>query len=1508
MKNKQILWTILGVAALAQPALGQTDWDRKKYPDYSPRLKPSAALAVKKAAGNRPERVNNAETIYFPPVFNQSGGSCGSASRIAYMFNYEMNAFRGLDGSLEENQYPTHFTWLLTNSGSSKDAMAIANGVPTVPVYGGRTYSQLFGNQDCSDTDFGWMNGYDKWYSAMFNRLERTANFPVSVETEEGREAVKNWLWNHNGDADFKAGGICGIGVASNGVWEKIPSTATNDEIGASGKAFVQRWGSVVDHALTIVGYDDRIEFDLDGNGIAGEPGKDETGAWIIVNSWGAWWNNNGFVYCPYKNAVTTSSGTSYYYPEVYHIRKDYRPLRTFKIKMEYDTRSELCLSAGIASDINATEPERTVQFEHFKYAGDGDGNGQDAATPMLGRWADGMHYEPMEFGYDLTDLSARFDTRRPLKYFFIIETKAQASGSGKVHSCSLMDYEFDKEGVEFPFDTTADGVKIENQGKRTVLTLVVGGEPLYAPRNPVVDGEYLKWEAPAASPYLLKEYRIYKDGVQAGNIGVAETSFRITADGRYGVSAVYDYNDTAYESAVTEVQPAIVAGFVPEQNYVRSFDNSGFCVKNLFSQPLSAATIEYWLRPASCTDWNQQMGPGWNAGFFSHATRLGEFVAGWNTGNRVTTATGTLKARQWSHVAVVIDGGHLTTYINGEKAGEVETSYKGLDAFGDFNVGTAGTGNALNGHLDEMRVWSVARSQNDIRRLMYAEVADPENTPGLLLELKMNEESAQAPVDATGRHTVEMLTTKQTRVEANSLFAGGGVLTASFDLPEAACYVGTELCPRNTSSATAVRWVWSVEGTDMRYTVENPVFVFDEPGEKQLKLTAYDVEGNSSELSRTITVLAQESPVADFYPHAENVAIGSRVSFINATRPSEGCRYEWAMPGAVTEHAVTTHAATSYEKPGVYTVTLTAINAAGSHSVSHQVHVMESAPLAAFEATPTVLLKGQTVTLKDISQHGPDAWSWVISNASHALVGEEETFTTTMDDPGRYDVRLEVSNGLGSDELTRKGAIIVCNADALTGLNFTGSSAETVTFNTPISSKTGFTIEWWMYAKGSRNNSQWIGGSSKDLKMLAMADGSMSVSMGGMTYKTSAGFITPAEWHHYAMVFDNGRILLYKDCHLTAMFDTPWTEGNVPSMPEQMQLGGKGGPMNAVIDEFRVWNTALSEATLKGYANQPIDDVAAAEAQDKLTLYYNFNQNSGNVADATSNANTGVRSGFGPEGDAWTTSLGVFSLDRVVRPDVTADYLTNYQMPFLASDKVVNPVDPARFRALLQASPQSTWKIENPTIFSDIITGVYVDGTMEDAMALMTKDMDFEAEVKNHKVYQTVTLPAGFYVFGVKGYNAPLMEQESYVVAAAGDKLPNTGSLSSEALAYASLLEGEVAFSLDKPSQVSLGMVLNVMGENTLAFSRFYLEKLFTNVEFGGTGIAEAPADERMASGTVVEVSDGRVCITVPSPRSIALYSLTGMSVYKGYVTNSVTIVLKPGIYILDGRKIVVR
>ena len=86
-------------------------------------------------------------------------------------------------------------------------------------------------------------------------------------------------------------------------------------------------------------------------------------------------------------------------------------------------------------------------------------------------------------------------------------------------------------------------------------------------------------------------------------------------------------------------------------------------------------------------------------------------------------------------------------------------------------------------------------------------------------------------------------------------------------------------------------------------------------------------------------------------------------------------------------------------------------------------------------------------------------------------------------------------------------------------------------------------------------------------------------------------------------------------------------------------------------------------------------DNIETAKSSNGLLLYYNFNQNSGNVIDRTGNNLTGTRLNIsGADGDAWTSALGVFTLDfEGDEPsDVTADYLTNYKAPFLDNGEPV--------------------------------------------------------------------------------------------------------------------------------------------------------------------------------------------------------------------------------------------
>lgn len=1498
LKTKLIAATL---AAAAIPVSAQVEVNYEKYPDYAPPTRTDRSLMVRKTDGEkqRPVRVNNAANKHFPTIFNQDGGSCGSASRISYMFTYEINALRNADASEPENIYPSHFTWLLTNSNSSKDGMAIANGIPNIEVYGGRTYSALFGNQDCSDNDFGWMQGYDKWYSAMFNRLGSTANFPVSVQSEEGREAVKNWLWNHNGDDDFAAGGICGIGVASAGTWLRTPNTAKNREIGVNGKYYVGSWGSQVDHALTIVGYDDEIEFDLDGNGVAGEVEKDEVGAWIVANSWGASWCNSGFIYCPYKNAVTRANSNDYYMPEVYHIRKNYRPLRTVKIEMEYSKRSELLLSAGISSDINATVPEKTIQFEHFKYAGDGDGDNVDALMPMLGRWKDGLHNEPMEFGYDLTDLSKGFDTRKPLKYFFVIQSRMSASGNGKVHNCSIIDYEFDENGVEFPCEIPEGGVKIKNLGGKTYISVVVTGEPLNVPRNAMLENGKLTWDAPAISTYELLGYNIYNGSQVVERIGKDVTSYNTGDVTSYTLTAIYEINGKEAESS--RVTPTVVAAFdgvSPESNNVHAFQTSGFEIKELFNETHPTVTIEYWLNPTNCVNYNQQMGPGWAENFQMHTTSSSQLVVGWNTGARIESASNVLKAKKWNHIAIVVNGTTMTAYVNGENVGECTSGINGIGGFGSLLVGGTTSTTAINGNMDEFRVWSTARTQAQINSMMYYEIGDAANNPDLLAYINMDEDENGKLFDVKG-HEVVLLAGRHKTIVNNTLLVDKRELVSSFELPEAPYYSNSSISIKNTSSANAVKFLWEADGK--QYGVQHPDIVFSNTGEKKVTLTVYDGMGNSAKSEQTLTVESLPLPVASFSA-SETATVGERISFINTTNPLVGS-FEWIMPGAQVENVKTVNAAATYNEPGFYTVTLKATNAAGTSEYSKTITVGNVTPEVDFKVEPSVLLKGGTVKLYDQSKYLPSKWHWVISNRAHHFISAEQDFNIQLDAPGIYNVSLEASNHVGTGKGSRNNAIVVCNADSKTGLNFRGETSEVVTFKNPLklSSTRAFTIEWWMNPKKNITASHAIGGSMNDMLICALGDGSLSFSMGGTVYTTNASLFKVAEWHHYALVFDKGDLFVYRDGELVETIYTRFI-AQFPTLPETFTIGGSQGAMNAVIDEFRIWNSALSKETILEYANAPIEDVNAAESAHKLALYYQFNQSSGDVQDATSNANNGVRSGFGPEGDAWSSSLGAFCLSTIELDDYAADYLKNYQKPFLHSGNSVNSSVKICMQ-LLQNSEESPWIIENPSVSGKITTGFYVNTNEGNALALTLKDYNFDAELSNHKLYQTITLPAGHYVFGIKQQSS-VRDDESFIVVAEGNTIPDTENIA-EALSTATLTEGEVAFTLAKETTVSVGLLMNSRGATNLLIERFFLAKKYTNDDFAWAGIDETKANDSLVK---VNVREGEVEFCTDAARRVTVYSVYGVVVLDEVVDGSLRVVLPRGVYIIEGTKFIVR
>lgn len=121
---------------------------------------------------------------------------------------------------------------------------------------------------------------------------------------------------------------------------------------------------------------------------------------------------------------------------------------------------------------------------------------------------------------------------------------------------------------------------------------------------------------------------------------------------------------------------------------------------------------------------------------------------------------TDKLTTGRWYHVALTYDqpSGKTTIYVNGTKWAESAWGIAGFDPNSDvgFNIGKIPRfpwgERPLNGYMSEVRVWSVARTQNQLNQNMLS--VDPKSD-GLALYYKLDGSESQTGgiiKDATGR------------------------------------------------------------------------------------------------------------------------------------------------------------------------------------------------------------------------------------------------------------------------------------------------------------------------------------------------------------------------------------------------------------------------------------------------------------------------------------------------------------------------------------------------------------------------------------------------------------------------------------------------------------------------------------------------------------------------------------------------------------------------------------
>lgn len=356
-----------------------------------------------------PPSVDLTKSKYFPPLIDQQGASCAQAAGIGYLFTYEVNRLRDTDAAASSaNRYSYLYAWNMINDGEDQGDfvsqglfLAQRTGIMTEADYG-----------TSGRYDFKWVSGYDKYYRGMDYRTKRIVTFTDSVEQ------MKQWLADH-GDGS-RTGGLLCISAYARG-WKFI-NTYNGPSI-TGYHCLLTDLGTDGAHALTIAGYDDRISY-------TDQQGVQRTGAFIVVNTWGNLFGDNGRFYLPYhffrdKQRNKARLGETVTATEV----QQHTPTHVIRLTIDFTSRDDLEFRIATNLDHNAQGQPDEHGTMAFRHAG-GD-------HPMRGTQDGSL----IEIAIDITDIVPK-GSKPETFYLNVIKGFAgKQKGNGKVVEAELTDY-----------------------------------------------------------------------------------------------------------------------------------------------------------------------------------------------------------------------------------------------------------------------------------------------------------------------------------------------------------------------------------------------------------------------------------------------------------------------------------------------------------------------------------------------------------------------------------------------------------------------------------------------------------------------------------------------------------------------------------------------------------------------------------------------------------------------------------------------------------------------------------------------------------------------------------------------------------------------------------------------------------------------------------------------------------------------------------------------------------
>ncbi len=339
-----------------------------------------------------PAYVDNSSLPSFPLIGDQGQeGSCVAFGTTYYQATHEVGLMNGTNNKTSTtNVLSPKWTYNMVNGGGDngsypQDAcnLLAQNGAPSIdklPYQAGDFLAWDLQTQD--------------WVDALSNRTT-PPQFVKGLGGDDPQDLTQIKQLLANGHVltfcTFAEGWVYAT------VGQDPSPNAANRFVGQTAVSWVN--SPTGGHCITIVGYDDDVWIDVNGNGVVDEG---EKGAFLIANSWGTGWGSNGFFWVAYDAFLSNSAvvngpgdgrvamGAAMDNLAITITAKahNYSPSLIAQFELDATTRNQIGISGGV-SDTNSTVPSTVFTSGALAYQGgpygfDGASNSSDETATFV--------------------------------------------------------------------------------------------------------------------------------------------------------------------------------------------------------------------------------------------------------------------------------------------------------------------------------------------------------------------------------------------------------------------------------------------------------------------------------------------------------------------------------------------------------------------------------------------------------------------------------------------------------------------------------------------------------------------------------------------------------------------------------------------------------------------------------------------------------------------------------------------------------------------------------------------------------------------------------------------------------------------------------------------------------------------------------------------------------------------------------------------------------------------